>query len=867
LFTLKYKIQGHRERDFDAGRGAGSASGASLNGERMKKSIQAGLCSTTPLSLGTLVGAALLAGVALVPAAALAQSATPQAADAPAPSQEIVVTANHRDQKLEAVPYSMSVVNAKALNAAGVTDLVSLTQSMPGLAMYDVGTRSSAATVPIIRGINATAEPARNFRSFEQSPVGVYIGNTPIQGYVQLDDIKQVEVLRGPQGTLYGAGSLGGAIRILPNDPELGKYSGSFEGSLGSVSHAAQPSYTLGGTLNIPVGETLAIRGSVKYARDPGFITAYGLEKTNGSCVSCAPVLANPSDVVNSSGEYYNKKDWNYQDTLTTRVAALWQPVSELKIELAYMHSYAHGDGGNAVNPDYAGGTSPFDSNETLPAGGKYSTYTRMDEPWGRNTNVFSLDVSYDAGFATLTSSSSLQATTGHLLQDDTYDLQNTANGGYTPYYAGVPANPRFLYDYDFTDHEHTFSQEVRLVSKGGPDKKFDFALGAFYENQATTGAWTIAVPGSPERSVAQGCTTSVENGGCAVIAGPNDVNFQQIDTQRFTDFSVYGEVTWHVTSKLQMTGGVRHFSQWFTDEQSYLDYTFPTYIAATPHRSTAGKFVGKADVSYEYAHSQFVYALWSQGFRRGGANSVPLTGPFKEDPSRQTYLPDETNNFEAGIKGHLPNGMHYTLDGFYILWSDPQISASLPSGNLAVYNAKSAISRGFEAEVSGPTPLRGLSYSFSAAYADAHLTAPLSLAANNGAGVIVPGEITAASGAQMPGSPKFSTGLALNYVTQVADGYQLTTNLNGNYRSTVPQSLGNGLGATSVYRSSQYAIVNASVDLKHGAWHLTVYAKNLINSQWYIVPPTKPDELDGLANEYTVNRPREVGLRLGYSF
>ena len=831
---------------------------------------QARLRGTTPLSLG----AALLAGIALVPGAALAQSAAstavPANADnataAEAPSQEIVVTANHRDQKLEAVPYSMSVINAQALAAAGVTDLVSLTQATPGLAMYDVGTRSSAATVPIIRGINATAEPARNFRSFEQSPVGVYIGNTPIQGYIQLDDIKQVEVLRGPQGTLYGAGSLGGAIRILPNDPELGKLTGTFDGSLGAVSHAAQPSYAVGGMLNIPVTPTLAIRGSVKYSRDPGFITAYGLEKTNGSCVSCAPVLANPADVVNSSGEYYNKKDWNYQDTLTTRVAALWQPVSELKIELAYMHSYAHGDGGNAVDPDYRGGTSPFDANETLPAGGKYSTYGRVDEPWGRNTNVFSLDVSYDAGFATLTSSSSLQATTGHLLQDDTYDLQNTANGGYTPYYAGVPANPRFVYDYEFTDHEHTFSQELRLVSKGGPDAKFDYAVGAFYENQATTGAWSIAVPGSPERSVAQGCTTQAPDG-CLVIAGPNDVNFQQIDTQRFTDFSVYGELTWHITHQLQATGGVRHFSQWFTDAQSYLDYTFPTYIPASPHRSTAGKFVGKVDLSYEYSDKQFAYALWSQGFRRGGANSVPLVGPFKEDPSRQFYLPDTTNNFEAGIKGHLPGGMHYTLDGFYILWSNPQISASLPSGNLAVYNARKAVSRGFEAEVSGPTPLRGLSYSFSAAFADAHLTAPLSLAANNGAGVIVPGEITAASGTQMPGSPKFSTGLALNYVTQVAEGYQLTTNLNGNYRSTVPQSLSNSLGTALIVRSSQYAIVNGSIDLKHGAWHVGIYGKNLINSQWNIVPPTKPDELDGLANEYIVNRPREVGLRLGYAF
>src|SRR5258708_4165846 len=81
------------------------------------------------------------------------------------------------------------------------------------------------ATTPIIRGINATGQPTRAFLTFEQDPVGTYIGNSPIDGYFQLDDLKQVEVLRGPQGTLYGAGALGGALRLIPNSPELGKFS------------------------------------------------------------------------------------------------------------------------------------------------------------------------------------------------------------------------------------------------------------------------------------------------------------------------------------------------------------------------------------------------------------------------------------------------------------------------------------------------------------------------------------------------------------------------------------------------------------------------------------------------------------------
>jgi hypothetical protein len=149
---------------------------------------------------------------------------------------------------------------------------------------------------------------------------------------------------------------------------------------------------------------------------------------------------------VNSSGIYYNKKDWNWQTSLTTRAALAWQPVDKLKFELAFLHSFVKGDGGPLVNPDFAGGASPLDATEILPAGSKYSNFTRIDE-LTRNTNLISLDASYDAGFATLSSTTSIQTTTGHTLEDNTYDLAGIHDGAYLAYYAGIPANPRFVYD------------------------------------------------------------------------------------------------------------------------------------------------------------------------------------------------------------------------------------------------------------------------------------------------------------------------------------------------------------------------------------------------------------------------------------
>jgi len=833
----------------------------------MGKSMRAGLCSTTPLFAGTAIGAVMVMSLCGSPVYAQTQPAaappTPPADTAAAALPEVVVTANRRSQTLESVPYSLSVVSSEQLSQAGVTDLASLSLAVPGLSMYDYGSRLAGATVPIIRGINATSEPTRGFRSFEQSPVGVYIGNAPIEGYLQLDDIKQVEVLRGPQGTLYGAGALGGALRLILNDPQLGQWHGALEASTGDVNHSSEPSYDFDAMINVPVGETAALRLSAKYEYDPGFIDVHGLMKTAGTGVSAIPILANPSDEINSSGVYYSKNDWNYQNALTTRASFLWQPDSRFHVEISAIHATVDGDGGPQVNPTFAGGASPIDPNEILPAGGKYQEFSQVDQPFSRNTNIVTLDPSYDAGFATLSATTSYQTTAGYTLEDDTYALAGIDGGAYTPYYAGVPTNPRFVYDYLFTDHEQTFSQEVRLVSKTAPNKIVDYVVGAFYENQDRNGAWTIAVPGSPERAVAQGCTVET----CAILTAPGDVNFSQIDTQHFSDTSVFGELTFHFLQHGQFIVGGRHFSQTFTDAQSYDDYTFPTYIPATPHKAPASKTIGKVDLSYEYARGQSAYALWSQGFRRGGANSVPLTGIFQESPLLATYAPDSTNNYEAGLKGRFRNGLNYTVDVFDIKWSNPQISASLPSGNLAVYNAKAAESKGFEVESGGPLPISGFSYNVSAAYADAKLTSDFSLPANDGSGVIVPGLISGKAGEQLPGSPKVSVGANFQYFRTILPDYDLTVSLNGVSRSPITMNLASGLGTSSVQKSSAYNVWNMQAALKHKSWRMTLYVKNLFDVEETLAPPTQPNELNNLTNDNIVNRPREIGLRLGYSY
>ena len=283
----------------------------------------------------------------------LAQPAAAEPADqAPDALQEITVTATRREQSLEAVPYSMSVISAAQIEASGATDIATLATQVPGLSMYDYGARFAGATTPIIRGINATGSPARGFRTFEQDPVGTYIGNSPIDGYFQLDDLKRVEVLRGPQGTLYGAGALGGALRLIPNSPELNTWGGSIEAGGSRLAHSDGTGYSLKGMANIPLGDTLAFRAAAKYAYEPGWIKVFGLLDRTSNSLYGTPVLADPGDPVNSPPIYSSRNDWNYQKTFSGRASLLFKPNDTFSAELAILNAHVTGDGGPQVNPD-----------------------------------------------------------------------------------------------------------------------------------------------------------------------------------------------------------------------------------------------------------------------------------------------------------------------------------------------------------------------------------------------------------------------------------------------------------------------------------------------------------------------------------
>lgn len=747
----------------------------------------------------------------------------------------IVVTAQGREQDILAVPYNISVVSGEAIEQQNILDTAELMRGVAGVAVVDRGARNSSVVSGIrIRGLNVDSSALGDYAVSAMSPVATYVDNVPLFANFLLSDIDRVEVLRGPQGSLYGSGALGGAVRFLLRQPELDAFDGRVSLSASSVDGSGGIGWSGSGTLNVPVADTLALRLNVTSNDYPGVTDYRNVYRLDADGIPTAP-----NGIFDPEAEYENARDADTVRQNYGRASLLWKPSDAFDLTLSYMAQADRFGGRRATSLGSDGWGVPYDDLEVGSV---------QREPAARHVNLSSLEANVDLGFATLTSSTSYYNHEGDITSENTgFYAQNGWLGFYYNY-------PRPLATAVRSHGEKAFTQEFRLVSQ--TDGPFDYVLGAYHQDQdrfATQVSylrgfkrwWDAAFPGFED----------------AVIS---DVDFDYRQDENFQETAVYGELTWQASDTLQFTGGFRHFRH---EAETHVAQTTSNWASIVDSSQSHGeesdtRTLFKGNVSWFFAPHSQLYATVSEGYRRGGTNGTPTTGNFAEDPAWTTYKSDTVRNHEIGVKGRVGR-TSYNANVFYVDWDDPQVNSSTTWwGFFAVQNAEKASTRGVELELAGGLG-EGVHYNLGYTWTQAELEADA--VAADGA------YLYGYKGDPLPGVPEHRFNAGASYGIPLGRGL-LTIRGDAYYQSESENAL--SLNPKFQRTLDGFALFNASATYSVDAWDLTLWLKNLANEEGISgvytgeYMGTAPAEgYFGNGSKALVTLPRTVGMTIGYRF
>jgi len=791
-----------------------------------------------------LLSATMLMGFS---APALAQDVAGAAEGAGA--NEIVVTATRRAASLQDVPINISAIGGEELSRQRIDDVRDLADFTPGLTISDTGPGSTGTIV--LRGLNASDSSATG-ASYD-SALGVYLGEVPLYYDFKLLDIERVEVLLGPQGTLYGLGTLAGAIRNIPNRPNTDAVEGEVHGRLYAKSHSDSFGYQADGVINLPIlKDHVAFRSATGYFYDPGFIDYPLLLQTPGVSL---PQPDGP-DMISPEGYAANLRreaDLNFERTFTTRNQLLVQFSEDLKINFTYAYQQTKTDGGQ-YNSDGVLGT------------GRYESAGRYTEPAKRRAHLGSMEI--DANVADI---AALVATTAYTnvrnrSRSDNTDLLLDLDYGYESF-------PAFSSWNESDNKRKQFNQEIRLVSTHeGP---LNWVLGGFYNEQKYLNLYTEYVPNHPW----------VEFG---TMPNPDEVEYNSFNRSKVTEKAIFGEGTLRITPQWQVTAGARHFG--YTSKVAgravlpLLGEPISPYdLPSAGGTSKKSGWVWKFNSSYNFTPEIMVYATYSKGYRIGGPNTVaPCVLPLNPDqqnvcalPNEVQFGPDTTKNAEIGIRTQLFNrNLTFNFNVFQVKWDGIQVDSATVNGIVGItVNGGKATSEGFEASFQA-RPFEGLSVQGTYSYVDARLTedVPAIIAVNDPPGVYPsdPIQLDALSGDRLPGSAKNSGSLGVTYTHPVSDG-----NLVANWTTTYRGNVVTRLGWDRAYgdKLPGYVLHRAAFGYEADRFRVTLFANNIFDK--YAVASVSNDRSrvglnDDVRLRYykkTVINPRTAGIEFSYRY
>ncbi len=777
--------------------------------------------------------------------------------------ETIIVTASGRSQSASSVPYNVTAISEEALREANITDLKKLiTQNV---SINAPGNSARFADSVTVRGLNVSPVNANNIEQFVKTTVAYYLDDTPLPniGY-RIKDITRVETLLGPQGTLYGAGSLGGTIRYITNQPQLGKFEGKLNTGFYQTQHGGLSNDT-DAMFNFPVGDSVAIRASIARLDEKGYTDRISNPPWR---VGTLAYVTKPD----ANQNIYKRDD--YQNVDGGRIAVLWKATPGLSFTLAHAEQkqLAHGTSGADLLPlNIANSTSLAQINASIvdpdssPCQGSACRFTdgfatpysvnnhtivsRYPDFANRNFKLDSLSLDWDLGFANLHSSTSQ-------FKDSRSGEADYASQGYVFYYAlgdlgGANDSGRSA----FITFDNTFkglSHETRLTSKGnGP---LQWIAGLYYTKQDRNFKYSEILPGM-DAYVPLARTQ---------IGGNKDEGYRENLGSQYKETAVYGEAGYNITPEWLTTVGLRYFKYDDTAIAEIKDYAGGFVDSnVNVNRGQNGKSYFKLNSSYNFTKDLLGYVTFSQGFRRGGTNGFKNQGAKIVADSTQQYEPDSTDNYELGLKGSMLNrALYLQADYFRINWKNVQTYFSQDVNGFPVNgttNGPSARTQGFETQAR-----YRFSDSWQVTYAGAYTTAEwnetktVCLYADN----TTNGCRTWTKGGQLGGTPKWKHNFGGRYSLFLDNGASAYASVNGRYVGGVPKDRSDDPTLIVTERPA-YTIIDANVGGSMGPWEIGLYVQNLANKQVEI-----SGQAIGIQGTRLIyNQPRTVGLNVSYAF
>src|SRR2546426_4606682 len=651
--------------------------------------------------------------------------------------EAITVTAMKREEQLINVPLSIAAPTEQALRVRGVENIEQVAQNVAGFSVQNLGPGQSQ---PAIRGASS-GQISRDQPGVKEE-VGAYLDESVISlslftPDLDLFDVSRVEVLRGPQGTLFGAGSLSGTVRYISNQPELGESSTFGETGVSLIDGGA-PGNSAKIGFNVPLGDKTAFRVAGYTNRPGGFIDA-----------------VQPNLRVNNAV--------NGGERTGVRAAFRIVPNGRFSITPRVVYQDVKMDGWNRIDA-YNILANPFTTTRPAVAPGERQLFTQIEEPFTDKFLLTDLNLKYDAGPVSLTSITSYTHRDILVVRDATALTASVTGGS-----LGLPAN---IYTIDSPLDDSTnskvWTQELRL--SGGRDR-IKWLVGGFYGKSKRHYAQDLFVSGFDTLSAP---LLGAPYGFTQGLRAPKDHLFWSNLSYETKQYAVFGEATVSLGERLALTGGLRYYS--FDDDRGmtfdgiFTNNSTGTALVTDTGSTKANGVAPRFIASYKASDALTLNAQVSRGFRLGGINdalNVPLctAQDLATYSGRPTWKDETAWNYEVGGKSTLFGGRgSLNVSAFYMDIRDLQLTITAGScSSRLIFNAPKARSEGVEAEFTA-SPSEHLDFSVSVVLNDSKLQSTI----RDPGGAVISG---IQDGNRLPSVPKVQAAAGATYKWEVGPG------------------------------------------------------------------------------------------------